>query len=173
MSCSDKIARWNVVGIQGAFFAKYIKPIYLESIVLGSKFHPTHFYRAIAGRLTNALEDLPEDYVLKQPYFESVSLIEIENVGAPASMDHGICWTDGYNDENEPEILNLHTGWTIREGRSVVSKHSFKNMFENINQKLPVRSDEGIEKFRKAKEKFFLAFKKNNFGSWEKGCIRM
>lgn len=45
MSCSDKIARWNVVGVQGALLSHYVEPIYLESIVLGSLFHPSHMYR--------------------------------------------------------------------------------------------------------------------------------
>jgi tRNA-specific adenosine deaminase 1 len=35
MSCSDKIARWNVLGIQGAVGSQFLEPLYFDSIILG------------------------------------------------------------------------------------------------------------------------------------------
>lgn len=168
MSCSDKIARWNVLGLQGSFLAKFIKPIYLESIVLGSSYTPVHFYRAIIGRLDNVMTDLPNDYCVNKPKFESTSLVETESF---ASSAYGVCWSDGSGDA--PEILNLHNGLTISGQKSIVSKLSFMNMFKSINKKLPIRSDEGIAQFQMVKEKLYAALKKENFGAWEKIPIQL
>ena len=35
MSCSDKIAAWNVLGIQGALASHMLQPIYIDRVVIG------------------------------------------------------------------------------------------------------------------------------------------
>lgn len=52
MSCSDKIARWNVLGLQGSLLSSIVQPIYLHSIVLGSLLHPNHMYRYANNQYT-------------------------------------------------------------------------------------------------------------------------
>jgi hypothetical protein len=51
LSCSDKIARWNVLGLQGRRLARQLAPVYLASLTVGRKFSRPHAERAFCCRL--------------------------------------------------------------------------------------------------------------------------
>ncbi|KAJ3134099.1 hypothetical protein HK100_003840 [Physocladia obscura] len=50
MSCSDKIAKWNIVGISGALLSMFSKPIYLKVISVGDLFDADGLQRALISR---------------------------------------------------------------------------------------------------------------------------
>jgi hypothetical protein len=35
MSCSDKMAKWSILGIQGSFGARFLEPVYISDVVIG------------------------------------------------------------------------------------------------------------------------------------------
>jgi len=51
MTCSDKIARWNALGIQGGLLCGLCGPLYIKSITTGRKFSFRHSTRALCCRL--------------------------------------------------------------------------------------------------------------------------
>ncbi|OMH82827.1 tRNA-specific adenosine deaminase 1 [Zancudomyces culisetae] len=61
MSCSDKIAMWNVTGIQNSILSSIIEPIYFSSIVIGdSTSYLKDSYRAFNQRIKNLDKGLVE-----------------------------------------------------------------------------------------------------------------
>ncbi|PIK38344.1 putative adenosine deaminase domain-containing protein 1-like [Apostichopus japonicus] len=55
MTGSDKLMRWNCIGIQGALLGHIIEPLYISTLVLGSGFHHGQLSRAIAARVDKAI----------------------------------------------------------------------------------------------------------------------
>ena len=58
LSCSDKIARWNVTGIQGSLCSLLLhSPIFLSSIIVGDQCHIESLHRALNLRLFEKKND--------------------------------------------------------------------------------------------------------------------
>ncbi|KAG0759566.1 hypothetical protein G6F57_009102 [Rhizopus arrhizus] len=73
MSCSDKIARWNVLGTQSALLSHLYHPIYLESITIGDMYDQHALERALYERVS--LADLPNSYYkLNRPVISSTDI---------------------------------------------------------------------------------------------------
>lgn len=158
MSCSDKIAKWNVLGLQGAQLSKVIKPIYLESIVLGSSLNPVEVHHSIYGRLESSEFPLSDGYRLNKPKFESTSLVEIKN--KVISGDFGTSWYEG----NAPEILNLKSALTKEENESRLSKNSIGQLCRTVLDK--VSDNEENRNYEEAKNSLYSAFQKAGLGKW-------
>lgn len=69
MSCSDKIASWNILGIQGALLTHFIMPIYLDFILLGDDFDRKSLDRALKQRTLG----IEFDSNLKQNGYKNIS----------------------------------------------------------------------------------------------------
>uniref|UniRef100_A0A3B3U2W3 Adenosine deaminase RNA specific B2 (inactive) n=1 Tax=Poecilia latipinna TaxID=48699 RepID=A0A3B3U2W3_9TELE len=103
MSCTDKIAKWSVVGLQGALLSHLVEPIYLHSLTVGRLSHTGHLGRAVTRRLAR-VKHLPSLY-RRQQLLLGLSSTEV----CPAGRTGDVCvnWSFG---ERTLEEINISTG---------------------------------------------------------------
>lgn len=133
LSCSDKIARWNVLGIQGALGSAFFHPIYLTKIIIGQVPPDLHDVvksdceRAVWGRLQE-MHGLPEGYKLNRPevQFTSVGFVHSRSAQehcslAQRSCNESLTWVADSTSPHEVLINGLKRG--------VSPKYRYKMIF--------------------------------------------
>ena len=127
MSCSDKIARWNYLGVQGTLLSVFLDPIYLGSITIGNDFNFQHNRRALYERLVGTEANRP--YSLHCPELSTVSVPLRERcAGMP---DHGVVWTEG---DGELEMLRCTAGKTRDGTESQICKKALFRRFRMLSR---------------------------------------
>uniref|UniRef100_A0A674PK16 Adenosine deaminase RNA specific B2 (inactive) n=1 Tax=Takifugu rubripes TaxID=31033 RepID=A0A674PK16_TAKRU len=104
MSCTDKLAKWSVVGLQGALLSHLIEPVYLHSLTVGTLSHTGHLSRAMARRLAPVRQQL-------FPYRRQQLLLGLSSREVrPAGRSPNISTNWSYGDGGLEEV-NTSTGW--------------------------------------------------------------
>ncbi|XP_014816776.1 PREDICTED: double-stranded RNA-specific adenosine deaminase [Calidris pugnax] len=179
MSCSDKILRWNILGLQGALLSHFIEPVYLSSVTLGYLYSQGHLTRAICCRLAregNPLQGkLRAPYHINHPEVGRVSVYDsARQTGKTKESSVNWCLAD----ESEVEVLDGTKG-KVDGPKLEVSRVSKRRMF-TLFQQLCAKNDrrdlqdllvyseakEAATAYQEAKQCFFSALEEMGYGSW-------
>ncbi|KAM5293929.1 double-stranded RNA-specific adenosine deaminase isoform 3-T3 [Glossophaga mutica] len=178
MSCSDKILRWNVLGLQGALLTHFLQPVYLKSVTLGYLFSQGHLTRAICCRVTrdgSAFEDgLRHPFIVNHPKVGRVSVYDSKRQsGKTKETSVNWCLADGY----DLEILDGTRG-TVDGPRNELSRVSKKNIFFLFKRLCSFRGRRDLLKlsygeakkaardYETAKNYFKKSLKDMGYGNW-------
>ncbi|XP_046886670.1 double-stranded RNA-specific editase 1a isoform X2 [Hypomesus transpacificus] len=178
MSCSDKISRWNVVGIQGSLMSFFTEPIYFSSIILGSLYHADHLSRAMYQRIAD-IEDLPLPFSLNRPLLSGISNAEARQPGKAPNFS--VNWTVG---DQALEVINATTGKDDLGRPSRLCKYALFNRWVRLHCKLSNtlrikmakpgsyhEAKQAALEYHAAKQALIKAFHKAGLGAWVKKPI--
>ncbi|KAM5534870.1 hypothetical protein V8D89_011425 [Ganoderma adspersum] len=153
MSCSDKIAAWNVLGIQGALASRLLRPVYIDRVIIGEVEQPMRqvvledCQRALYARL-HSIAGLPAPFQLNVPAIEFTSVPYPHSRSAltpeaTSGCNDSLCYIADSARTSEVLINGLRRGISPKHRhnpkfRPVLSKLALYNLFKEVAVKLDV-----------------------------------
>ncbi|XP_039168728.1 tRNA-specific adenosine deaminase TAD1-like [Eucalyptus grandis] len=102
--CSDKIARWNIVGVQGSLLSYFLEPVYLSSVIVGRSPNNSEdilvqnkLQHALYERLSCFPQEQLSPFRLNKPLFlvGPIPLVEFQHCESAAgtlTCGYSLCW---------------------------------------------------------------------------------
>ncbi|XP_038859106.1 double-stranded RNA-specific editase B2-like [Salvelinus namaycush] len=131
MSCTDKMARWNVLGLQGSLLSHLVEPVYLHSLTVGSLCHTGHLGRTMARRMGH-IGPMSSSYRHNRLLLGCLSSSEGRQPGK--SPRFSVNWSAG---DGELEVLDTSTGRRKDSGTpSRLCKRSLFTRWERLHHQV-------------------------------------
>ena len=183
MSCSDKILRWNVLGLQGALLSQFMEPVYMSSLTLGCLHHHGHLSRAVCCRVREIEEDLPTGFTVNHPSLGRAGGGDEMKRHTEKTSNFSLNWALG---DNKAELTDGVTGRPVTGQRllpsptplSRISKASLFSTFVTLckNNERDEISDTTTYsdvkrvalEYQQAKSTLFRCFQKKGYAFWMK-----
>ncbi|XP_017289051.1 double-stranded RNA-specific editase B2 [Kryptolebias marmoratus] len=174
MSCTDKMAKWSVVGLQGALLSHLVEPIYLSSLTVGTLSHTGHLGRVMACRLA-PVKHLPLPYQRQQLLLGCLSSRAVWPAGKASNVSVNWSYGDGGLEE-----VSTSTGRRRDSGTpSRLCRHSLFTCWRRLQKQLnrPVLSPEATTsiyssskmaagRYERAVQQFSSSLQAGGLGTW-------
>ena len=180
MSCSDKICRWNVLGLQGALLSHFIEPVYLTSLTLGYLYDHGHLSRAVCCRLQHNRDlnaQLSPPHHVNHPWLGRVTAYDPPRE-TEKTNNLSVNWSIG---DTGAEVTDGRTGACMSRTNnsptpSRVCKAALYTSFKEIGTKVGREDLVNVEtyseakkmatEFQRAKQMLYEYFSSSKYGSW-------